>query len=926
MGLKNKTILFSSIILILSIGYGLADFNSIGYGAPISFATILSPDIGSGLTLNWGQSISVTLTNPNDPKKSPIILGTNVPLNTSVTDNSEFIRFYGNLTYAPMLAHFNCKKEDESCINLNLNVPVVDMCLLIASVDGFDHVTLNSSKKGKLDDMNTWEVCATGQFSDSLPKAGRIVTRKSKEEISLGCFDETSKNVNYVILKPTTPIDNLQICYKSYSERSEYVLYSIVECGDAEDDTFALSGFAFSDKLYSSNRIDNPPLPFVTVSLVKDGQIAVNLDGDQVAPKVTDQSGYYFFDYIPKGLYFIVAQSPSGVNFSYVVDTNQGHAYTNKVYFNGQSVQLNLVQGFPGIRTVDHSLPSDIPLSSKWVLPEINIGVIPINTSLNGNIFKDYNGNGIKDEDEVYSAAIDVAFEGVVVKLYDGDRLLAVATTDDYGNFFFRDIPLIESGYKVVVETPDGYQMTNYPFPPAPPPSEPLTLIILVSEPLLIGLINKPDYCQANPLMALICYAQRNINETNGNDPVLIALPINATDHLYNMPEGTVTHLAHHKDIGAVYGLGFHRKTKNIFTSAFLKYFSGFGPSGTGAIYKTPFVEGAISTLFFDLNQATSTSDYAGSDPHEMPMDNFDEGFGSIGKIAFGDLDIHDDDLYTIALKTKELLKVNINDPTIYTLTPIFNPCTTNPQDWRPFGLGKLGDNILIGGVCSMESTGDETQIPTGYIVNDQSEIVLTIPLNFPRGCKIFGNGFCVAGDYTSWTDNFFASQPWISDITMDGADMIISIRDRGGDQDLDVGAYDMLRACWDGSQFVLENTGVCGGITGAHPNPSGYFGRPDGINGGEYYNDNFFFPRDNDGHDNLGSTAGVVIPGFYSLFGSSLDIDYIGQGAVKVWDNRDGSLVKGIAVYVQNATLNNNFGKANGLGDMEPLCFDFSS
>ncbi|KAK5580873.1 hypothetical protein RB653_000897 [Dictyostelium firmibasis] len=919
--IKKLNFLLLIIILLLNI----KSLNGkIVYGDILSFERVLSPEIGKNITLPWGDEKVVRLCNPFGDEKVPIVVSNNIPLGKEVSNDEDFLSMFGNHSFATLLAHFNCKKSEETCIRINTITPQFTSCLLIASIDGYDHVTFNSSLGGVPTNMNSWKVDTVGKFSNYLPKAGRIIVKNDTRQISLGCFEESSKNnLNYVLIHPTKPIDTIDICYKSFSEASEYVLYGLLDCGDASKSSFSISGYVFSDKYYSSNRTNNPPITGQTVYIKQRSGLVYDLDGKPVTQAITDERGFYYFNNIPSGDYQVyIRPSDPTTQFSPITDLNLEDAYTNKAT-NGSIEAYVFING-SGVVPVSKTNFDDIMLTSVYVIREMNIGILPKNISLIGMIFIDYNANGIMDVDIANTSATDTPFSGVKVQLIDGNRVVREVITGADGLFSFPDVPYISTGYIATIYTPTGYVMTNYPFPPAPSPGEIINLEIVPETELLVGLINNDNYCQDAPLMAIICYANQGYNESHADDPVLITFPSTATKHLYNMPHGTVQHVAAHKDIGSVYGIGIDRNTGDIFTSSFMKYFSGFGPNGTGAIYKSTTKNNNYqSSLYFDLNRAMNQIDYCGTDSHVYPMDNYDEGVEKVGKIAFGDLDIHNGSLYTIALASRELLRVSISDPTDFQLYNIYNPCIDEPDDWRPFALGIRHGNIIIGGVCTMES--NPVTKPVGYVMEMGGNIILQIPLDFPRGCKSFGGSFCIPGDYTPWSSVYFDSQPWISDLTMDGENMIISIRDRGGDLDRDVGTYDILRACFNGDQLILENSGSCGGVNGAHLLPSGYFGTPDGINGGEYYNDNFYYPTDNDGHDNVASTAGVVIPGYHTLFGSSLDIDSVGQGTVKVWDNTNGLLLYGIGVYLQNnENPTNNFGKANGLGDMEPICYNY--
>eukprot|EP01132_Coremiostelium_polycephalum_P005379 gene5379-6712_t len=916
------------LVLLISILVTFT-YGQISYTSPLSFGSILSPVFKPNITIPWNGT-NVQVLNPAGQENPPTILGTCIQLNTSVTNNPNFINYFGGSQYGSLLTHFSCNGQ-ESCVELKMN-STSGVCLMVASVDGFDHVRITGYNGGTAVNMSNWIVTDQGSFSNTLPNATIPVTKLTDKEISLGCFEEPTKNVEYQVLQPNVPVDRIVLCYTSLSKLSEYVMYGLTQCTNTSTPnpnnvTYAVSGYAFTDRLNTANKTGNPGIPGVQVILtLPSGATAFDAKGNPVRPTVTDSTGYYYFDNLPKNNYKVQFVFPSGTTFVRQT-TSQAVPDASKVNSNGTVPSIILTNNYPGIASVIRTNPLETNLISSLILRDVNAGIVPpSDNNFLGNIFYDFNGNGIKDNapgNPIYTTDQPVPGITVTLKTPEGTTL-ATTTTDPNGHYEFHNITSSPTGYVVTFTPPPGYQITNITNPP--PPGQPYTQPIKPSTELWTGIINQEDYCQEFPDIALVCYARKTYDGPNKDEPVLISFPINTTQNLYNISTPNyVKHLATHGEIGAVYGIANHPATNAIYSAAFMKYFSGFGPGGTGAIYKTTLGPNPTTTKFFDLNEVKVNSTYAGADPHHPDPTTYDFGVEKVGKIAFGDLDIVGDTLYTVALNTNELLTININNPTQYTLTKIFNPCEMNPEDWHAFGLGHMNGKVYVGGVCTMESSTVNGTTPVGFIMEaGTSNVVLLVPLNFKRGCKSYGDGYCTDGAYSKWSNLFFDSQPIISDIGFDpvNKDMIISIRDRGGDQDIDVGTYDILKACWDGTKWVLEKKAVCGGVTGQHPLNAGYFGRPDGIDGGEFYDDNFFYPRTNVGHDNLATTAVVLLPGYPSIIGSSLDIDNIGQGAVKLWDNSYGNLTYGFGVYLQEQIGESvNFGKANGLGDIDAIC-----
>lgn len=48
----------------------------------------------------------------------------------------------------------------------------------------------------------------------------------------------------------------------------------------------------------------------------------------------------------------------------------------------------------------------------------------------------------------------------------------------------------------------------------------------------------------------------------------------------------TATNVVKSKDLGTTFGLAYNRTSKDIYVSAFHRVYAGYGPGGSGAIYK----------------------------------------------------------------------------------------------------------------------------------------------------------------------------------------------------------------------------------------------------------------------------------------------------------------------------------------------------
>ncbi|MEM9774991.1 MAG: SdrD B-like domain-containing protein [Chloroflexota bacterium] len=203
--------------------------------------------------------------------------------------------------------------------------------------------------------------------------------------------------------------------------------------------------------------------------------------------------------------------------------------------------------------------------------------------------------------------------------------------------------------------------------------------------------------------------------------------------------------------------------------------------------------------------------------------------------------------------------------------------------------------------------------------------------------------------------------QPLLSDIEFDGEDMILGLRDLNGDRTgfasgapstsqaapgfppeqnwRGAGFGDILRACFDGTDFVLENNGVCGSSTTIGQ------GNPQGPGGGEYYwNDTTpggpnatsaeYFPIDaSAGHEESSMGMLMQVSALDNIVVPVVDVSEFYDGGF-IWFNNDtGASEKRVKLYdsvvefeppradLEATGSGLAAGKANGIGDIEALC-----
>ncbi|MEV6022419.1 SdrD B-like domain-containing protein [Streptomyces sp. NPDC052036] len=437
---------------------------------------------------------------------------------------------------------------------------------------------------------------------------------------------------------------------------------------------------------------------------------------------------------------------------------------------------------------------------------------------------------------------------------------------------------------------------------------------------------NPDDYCQDNPTLVTVCQQAA----TKPGQKTLVTFPYNSRGDT----QGNTTNprpIATVQDTGALYGLAYRKKDKRLFSGAYAKRHTEYGPGGQGAIYVTDRTTGA-TTLFATVPNAGTTG-HNQSNRVDAPFAN------RPGKESLGDIEISSDG--------SELYVVNMNDGNLYTYdatqataggfkrAPVKIPdsaCSPG-GDWRPMGLGVRDGVVYAGGVCSAESTQDPTKLRAVVWTYDPvtatfgAAPIVDAPLNFPRDPAEDPT----PADWKPWTQDNLAQfptglraypQPMLSDIEIerDGG-LVLGFRDRFGDQ----------------SGLVIPNANPSGGIessvTGGdiikvcrksdgtyHWEGGTDCPRPQG--GNEWFTGDTWYTGT--GHRETGQGA-LALPLQQNTIASTVLDPYrtINSGGIGWFDRTTGhrdATQDGFGVVYDT---DGGFGKAHGLGDLELLCDD---
>ncbi|MCR9287245.1 MAG: carboxypeptidase regulatory-like domain-containing protein [Bacteroidetes bacterium] len=578
---------------------------------------------------------------------------------------------------------------------------------------------------------------------------------------------------------------------------------------------------------------------------------------------------------------------------------------------------------------------------------------------IGGKVFGDFNYDGLDNE---ISGLPDI-----IVNIYDCDgnednQLLQTTTTDVNGQYTFVGLT---DGVRYKLEFIVPAHLPNYQEAFLGDNGGAIQFITAPSCSANSGFTHHQDYCETNPALVATCFI-------NG-DPLAIGAEAADQDVLvgFNWDNNGTTplpdHLATAGDLGACYGLAYHRASKKIYTSAFIKRHVGLGPLGIGGIYEIDMTDpnNPVIIEFVDVESIGIDVGNIGSnaarglpivldDPSNDPSAYSKigrEGIGALsvsedGKIWF--INLFDKKLYSIIIDADNnpLTSPSVNDVASFTL-PNAN-CTNG--EFRPFAVEVFRDQVYVGGVCdgfTSQLRSDLSAIIYQKTGNTFTEIA-NISLDYDKGwasnadnCENFSGWF-------AWTDNlpptcatgfYVQPQPILSEFEFDiDGSIIAGFMDRSGHQlgyknwpitgtsplITNVSGGDLLRIDNNNGVYELENNGTAGDLT------TGGVGNAQGPGNGEFYFEDIFAgPADNiPGPPHAETTQGGLA--FYRGSGdvATTSIDpystLFNSGGVNWLNNLDGTIQNpGYVLYRSSTSSISTFAKANGLGSLTVLCPD---
>jgi protocatechuate 3,4-dioxygenase beta subunit len=408
-------------------------------------------------------------------------------------------------------------------------------------------------------------------------------------------------------------------------------------------------------------------------------------------------------------------------------------------------------------------------------------------TSITGEVFQDFNANGVKDAGG-QGVATDVPVAGIIVRAFDATgALLGTATTVADGSY---TIPTsLVAGTPVRVEfsipTDDPALAGLRPSFAAVPGATGTTAGTSVqfttagSSGVNFAVQRPGEYCQDNPDLVTCLMLPGDAAGLTAPGPFIVPTTSLVSENMVEnansaLPWNSTTRKGTADAVGSVFGIGVDRSgtattAPNAYLGTYVKRHVEYGFAGaTNTIYRLTLPEQGLGdvSVFVTLPGTLPAHDPAGvpGQLSTIPYSGDAAIFEHVGRVGLGDVDVTPDGRTLLAVDMDEtapkLWFVPIlghgDDVTAGTpvSTPIPKPATFNgvacPGKWHPMGIGTRGERILVGGVCGAEDTvtpstprGVAPTATTAFVLEwsgSSFSTIFAMSLDYPRGCAIWEN------------------------------------------------------------------------------------------------------------------------------------------------------------------------------------------
>jgi hypothetical protein len=411
-------------------------------------------------------------------------------------------------------------------------------------------------------------------------------------------------------------------------------------------------------------------------------------------------------------------------------------------------------------------------------------------TAWTGTVFEDTQPDGKRGD-----AALEPGIAGVTITTTAADGA-STATTTTGPDGRFTIVPVGAPPYRIEYTTIPANYVVGRRLDLANRTGQSgaeVRIVTDTSAPLDLAVVRPGQTCQQDPTVAFTCFISGHAAGVSATERTLGTAPSSRSGWYATKGYKPPAQIANHKQTGATYGVAWQPSSRSLYTSAFVKRFSGLGPGGIGAIYRN-------DALFIDLASVPGLAPF-GTDPHPQVLtgDWFHDAatYPVVGRIGIGDIDMSIDGrtLYATNLNSRQLLAIPVgrDGSRVANLTAappdeaagpgqigqfaVPSPCD-NPDEWRVFAVAPRGADVLVGGSCTVSLQVAVLSFDPGQ--RTWSKPLLSFGVNFPRGPQGF------EASWEGWRDDetkaWNRPQLFISDISEDGDDLVLGLRDRYGD------------------------------------------------------------------------------------------------------------------------------------------------
>ncbi len=388
---------------------------------------------------------------------------------------------------------------------------------------------------------------------------------------------------------------------------------------------------------------------------------------------------------------------------------------------------------------------------------------------ISGVVFRDLDGDGVRDENEPGVGGITVAAydpSGDVAGITVSFATLCLGPGNPIAECTALNMPAIGS-YTLNAAGTGPYRIEFSGWPsymrPAAQGASNNTSVQFVpdgnSSNINFALHNPAEYCQQGPDLVTSCYTNGDPQGggTTAGRFAIVQVPFEPA----TTGPGENVYLATGQQVGATWGLAYQRSSRTLLAAAVVKRHVGFGAGGIGAIYRIDRDRVVPPGVLIDLNAAGYPPGVAvGPDPrspgdlgiNEADPSRDPAAFDAIGKIGIGGISLSEDEetLWVVNLTARTLLEIRIGVPPVtptaadITVHPLPTPACSDGV-FRPWAVKAYAGQVYVGGVCSGElpyvgKNTDTTDLTAHIYRHDPAGAtgnfteVFSFPLNYPRG------------------------------------------------------------------------------------------------------------------------------------------------------------------------------------------------